>query len=150
MVEKSVLSELMGRIQIEMDCHINDASNGKDTFVGPKTERTGSVIARSVAAQDLIMNKNTLGVAERFLAYTVVPSSQYGGRKKKYTLEDIIPTAMKIDSSLFHTGRIHAGASENKFYMVLHAFSANYTVGSVRQENQYSATPLEIAGPLPM
>ncbi|MCF5518247.1 phytanoyl-CoA dioxygenase family protein [Pseudomonas sp. PA-3-6E] len=68
-VEELVSGELMERIQDEMDCHVNETSWGKDTFLGPKTKRTGSIIARSVSARELVMNKTALGVAEKFLAH---------------------------------------------------------------------------------
>ncbi|ARH13584.1 phytanoyl-CoA dioxygenase [Pseudomonas aeruginosa] len=208
-VEELVSGELMERIQDEMDCHVNETSWGKDTFLGPKTKRTGSIIARSVSARELVMNKTALGVAEKFLAHAstyqllltqiisvhpgspaqplhqdelvwdffpfpddyqvqcnilwamtdyteengatrVVPNSQYAGRKKKYTQEDTIPAVMKRGSALFYTGKIYHGAGENKSDMVRQAMNITYSVGWVRQEeNQYLATPMEIARTLP-
>ena len=208
-VDELVTGELMDRIQSEMDCHVNETAYGKDTFLGPKTKRTGSIIARSPAARELVMNETALGVAQLFLKHAstfqllltqiisvypgspaqplhqdelvwdffpfpddyqvqcnilwamtdyteengatrVVPNSQFEGRKKKYSQNETVPAVMKRGSALFYTGKIYHGAGENKSSMVRQAMNITYSVGWVRQEeNQYLATPMEIARTLP-
>jgi ectoine hydroxylase-related dioxygenase (phytanoyl-CoA dioxygenase family) len=61
--------ELMDRIAAEMGPHIDATPYGGDAFVGKQTRRTGSMIARSPAARELIMNPLAIGAAERFLGH---------------------------------------------------------------------------------
>jgi ectoine hydroxylase-related dioxygenase (phytanoyl-CoA dioxygenase family) len=83
-------------------------------------------------------------------ATRVVPGSQYNGRDKTYSLADSLPAVMKRGSALFYTGKVFHGAGPNVSDRLRQAINITYAVGWVRQEeNQYLATPLEVARTLP-
>lgn len=83
-------------------------------------------------------------------ATRIVPDSQFAGSGQKYPPEAGIPAAMKKGSVLLYTGKIYHGAGENKTDKVRQALNITYAVGWVRQEeNQYLATPPEVARTLP-
>jgi ectoine hydroxylase-related dioxygenase (phytanoyl-CoA dioxygenase family) len=82
-------------------------------------------------------------------ATRVVPGSQFEP-DREYTLEESIPAEMRRGSALFYTGKVYHGAGENKSDKIRQAINITYAVGWVRQEeNQFLATPLEIARTLP-
>ena len=68
-VDNLVGSDHMDRIATELRPHIDETPVGGDNFLGTKTRRTGSLIARSPAARDLIQNPTVLGVAGDFLSH---------------------------------------------------------------------------------
>lgn len=68
-VDELVPPELMDRIEAEMGPHIDVTPFGEDAFVGPRTRRTGSMIARSPAARELVMNPLAIGAAAKFLGH---------------------------------------------------------------------------------
>jgi ectoine hydroxylase-related dioxygenase (phytanoyl-CoA dioxygenase family) len=68
-VDELVSNELMDRIQAEMGPHIEATPFGQDNFVGKITRRTGSMIARSEAARDLVMNPLAIATAGKFLGH---------------------------------------------------------------------------------
>ena len=68
-VDELVPNALMDRIAAEMGPHIEATPYGHDTFVGKQTRRTGSMIARSKAARELVMNPLALATAGKFLAH---------------------------------------------------------------------------------
>jgi ectoine hydroxylase-related dioxygenase (phytanoyl-CoA dioxygenase family) len=68
-VDELASNELMDRIQAEMGPHIEATPYGQDAFVGTKTRRTGSMIARSEAARELIMNPLAISTAAKFLGH---------------------------------------------------------------------------------
>jgi ectoine hydroxylase-related dioxygenase (phytanoyl-CoA dioxygenase family) len=200
---------LMDRIAAEMGEHVERTPFGRDAFVGAATKRTGSMIARSPAARELIMNPLAIATAGQFLSHAstfqlhltqiisvhpgspaqplhqdelawdffpfpddyqiqcnllwamtdyseemgatrVVPNSQFAGRDKTFTQADSLPAVMKRGSALFYTGKVHHGAGANMSDKVRQAINITYAVGWVRQEeNQYLATPLEVARTLP-
>jgi ectoine hydroxylase-related dioxygenase (phytanoyl-CoA dioxygenase family) len=83
-------------------------------------------------------------------ATRIVPDSQFAGTGQKYPPEAGIPAEMKKGSVLLYTGKIYHGAGENKTDKVRQALNITYAVGWVRQEeNQYLATPPEVARTLP-
>jgi ectoine hydroxylase-related dioxygenase (phytanoyl-CoA dioxygenase family) len=87
---------------------------------------------------------------EEMGATRIVPGSQYNGRDKTYGLADSLPAVMKRGSALFYTGKVFHGAGPNTSDRLRQAINITYAVGWVRQEeNQYLATPLEIARTLP-
>jgi ectoine hydroxylase-related dioxygenase (phytanoyl-CoA dioxygenase family) len=87
---------------------------------------------------------------EEMGATRVVPGSQYNGRDKTYSLADSLPAVMKRGSALFYTGKVFHGAGPNVSDRLRQAINITYAVGWVRQEeNQYLATPLEVARTLP-
>jgi ectoine hydroxylase-related dioxygenase (phytanoyl-CoA dioxygenase family) len=68
-VDELVPAELMDRIAAEMGPHIDATPYGQDAFVGQRTRRTGSMIARSPASRELIMNPLAIATAGRFLGH---------------------------------------------------------------------------------
>ena len=68
-VDELVSNELMDRIQSEMGPHIEATPFGQDAFVGKITRRTGSMIARSEAARELVMNPLAIATAGNFLGH---------------------------------------------------------------------------------
>jgi ectoine hydroxylase-related dioxygenase (phytanoyl-CoA dioxygenase family) len=87
---------------------------------------------------------------EEMGATRIVPGSQYNGRDKTYGLADSLPAVMKRGSALFYTGKVFHGAGPNTSDRLRQAINITYAVGWVRQEeNQYLATPLEVARTLP-
>jgi ectoine hydroxylase-related dioxygenase (phytanoyl-CoA dioxygenase family) len=68
-VDELVSDELMDRIEAEMGPHIEATPYGQDAFVGTKTRRTGSMIARSEAARALVMNPLAIATAGKFLGH---------------------------------------------------------------------------------
>ena len=79
-------------------------------------------------------------------ATRIVPNSQYVGVNKKFPPEAGIPAEMKKGSVLLYTGKVYHGAGANRTDFPRQAINITYAVGWVRQEeNQYLATPFEIA-----
>lgn len=68
-VDELVDGEVMDRIAAEMAPHLEATEFGKDNFIGHQTKRTGSLIARSPAARELVMNPLVLGATEQFLGH---------------------------------------------------------------------------------
>jgi ectoine hydroxylase-related dioxygenase (phytanoyl-CoA dioxygenase family) len=71
-VDNLVTNEVMDRVAEEMDQYIDLTPDGLDDFVGRKTRRTGSMIARSVASRELIMNPLVLGTTSIILEQATV------------------------------------------------------------------------------
>ncbi len=55
-VDHLVSNETMDRVAAEMDPYVDLTPPGGDDFIGRKTRRTGSMIARSPASRELIQN----------------------------------------------------------------------------------------------
>lgn len=66
-VDNLVSNALMDQVAEEMDPYVDLTPDGGDDFVGRRTRRTGSMIARSPASRQLIMDPLVLGSAERLL-----------------------------------------------------------------------------------
>jgi ectoine hydroxylase-related dioxygenase (phytanoyl-CoA dioxygenase family) len=66
-VDELASNELMDRVAAEMGPHIDATPYGQDHFVGKLTKRTGSMIARSPAARELVMNPLALAASEKLL-----------------------------------------------------------------------------------
>ena len=83
-------------------------------------------------------------------ATRIVPDSHHAGLNQKYPPEAGVPAVMKKGSVLLYTGKIYHGAGANRSDAVRQAINITYAVGWVRQEeNQYLATPPEVARTLP-
>lgn len=79
-------------------------------------------------------------------ATRVVPNSMYVGARQKFVQEQTIPAEMSKGSVLIYTGKIYHGAGTNNTDKIRQAINVNYCAGWLRQEeNQYLATPPEIA-----
>lgn len=68
-VDELVPNALMDRIDAEMGPHVAATPYGQDAFVGKQTRRTGSMIARSPAARELVMNPLAIATAGKFLGH---------------------------------------------------------------------------------
>ena len=66
-VDNLASNELMDRVAEEMEPHVDLTPPGRDDFVGRLTRRTGSMIPRSPASRELIMDPVVLGAAEKLL-----------------------------------------------------------------------------------
>jgi ectoine hydroxylase-related dioxygenase (phytanoyl-CoA dioxygenase family) len=71
-VDNLVTNAVMDRVSEEMDPYIDLTPEGGDDFIGRKTRRTGSMIARSAASRDLIMNPLVLGTTRIILEQATV------------------------------------------------------------------------------
>lgn len=79
-------------------------------------------------------------------ATRVVPDSMYLGARQKFTHDQTIAAEMSKGSVLIYTGKIYHGAGTNNTDQIRQAININYCAGWLRQEeNQYLATPPEIA-----
>jgi ectoine hydroxylase-related dioxygenase (phytanoyl-CoA dioxygenase family) len=66
-VDELASNALMDRVAEEMEPHIEATPYGRDNFVGKITKRTGSMIARSPAARELVMNPLALATSGKLL-----------------------------------------------------------------------------------
>jgi ectoine hydroxylase-related dioxygenase (phytanoyl-CoA dioxygenase family) len=66
-VDELASNALMDRVAAEMGPHIDATPYGQDHFVGKLTKRTGSMIARSPAARELVMNPLALACSAKLL-----------------------------------------------------------------------------------
>ncbi len=57
----------LGRVKAEIDPYVEATANGRDTFTGFSTTRTGALVARSPACRDLVMHNAILGACDGFL-----------------------------------------------------------------------------------
>lgn len=68
-IDNLVGTDHMDRIADELAPYIDTTPFGVDDFVGKNTRRTGSLIARSEAARELVQNPTVLDVAGQFLSH---------------------------------------------------------------------------------
>jgi hypothetical protein len=68
-VEGVVDTDLLDRIEEELQPYLEATPTGPDDFSGSRTRRTGSLIARSVACRELVMHPLALGTAATFLGH---------------------------------------------------------------------------------
>lgn len=61
--------ELLERIDAEMADHVARTPYGTDDFAGPRTRRTGGLVARSEAARELVLDDLVLGTVDQVLAH---------------------------------------------------------------------------------
>lgn len=207
-IENLVDPSVMDRISEEMSDYVTTSPFGEDKFLGSHTQRTGSLIARSKTARELITLPVLLDAAKKHMhkattiqlqltqiitvnpgapaqilhqdqlawdffdfpdefepqfnllwamtdyteengATRVVPNSMYAGARQKFTKDQTVAAEMPKGSALIYTGKIYHGAGENKTDKIRQAININYCAGWLRQEeNQYLATPPEIAATL--
>ena len=68
-IDNLVPASHMDRVTEELAPHIEDTAFGADDFLGVRTRRTGSLIARSVAARELVAHPTVLSVAGDYLSH---------------------------------------------------------------------------------
>jgi hypothetical protein len=70
-VDELVPQSVMRQIEEDMLPYVEGSPYGAPEFSGTRTRRAGCLIARSVAARDLVMHPLTLGVARSFLSNAI-------------------------------------------------------------------------------
>ena len=69
-IDELVPQATMDRLEAELDPYLEKSRYATiPGFDGPRTRRTGSLIARSSAARELVINALVLGVVEKFLTH---------------------------------------------------------------------------------
>ena len=68
-IDQLASPELLDRIHAEMADHVAHTGYGTDNFAGPRTRRTGGLIARSPSSQDLVLDELVLGTVDQVLAH---------------------------------------------------------------------------------
>ncbi|MDX1875290.1 phytanoyl-CoA dioxygenase family protein [Mycolicibacterium sp. 120266] len=68
-IDNLVPASHMDRVAEELSPYIEGTAYGADDFLGVKTRRTGSLIARSVAARELVAHPTVLSVAGDYLSH---------------------------------------------------------------------------------
>ncbi len=68
-IDRLASPELLDRIDAEMADHVARTPYGTDDFAGPRTRRTGGLVARSEAARDLVLDDLVLGTVDHVLAH---------------------------------------------------------------------------------
>lgn len=68
-IDELVAPEVMDCIAREMGTYVEDTEYGEDNFFGKKTKRSGSLVARSQAARELIMHPLVIETAKSFLSH---------------------------------------------------------------------------------
>lgn len=83
-------------------------------------------------------------------ATRLVPGSHRHADRLRLTPDDTVPAEMAKGSVLLYTGALYHGGGANRSDGVRHGCNIDYNVSWLRQEeNQYLATPFEIARELP-
>jgi len=68
-VDRVASTEVLDRLEAEMARYVEHTPFGTDDFAGPRTRRTGGLIARSVAARELVLDPLVLGTVDQVLAH---------------------------------------------------------------------------------
>jgi hypothetical protein len=203
-------SGLMDSIEAELRPHLDSTPVGPDDFSGVLTRRTGSLIARSPSARQLVMHPLALGTTDEVLAHAtnfqlhltqaiaigpgqpaqaihkdrwafdffpfpagyevqcntiwaltdftqangatrIVLGSSMADDTQPFTQEDTEPAEMQRGSVLFYSGSVNHGGGENRTDQARIGLNITYNLAWLRQEeNQYLATPREVAQTLPI
>ena len=84
-------------------------------------------------------------------ATRVIPGSNHFDDKLKFELKDSEPAEMTKGSVLFYSGSLYHGGGANQSNATRTGINITYNLSWLRQEeNQYLATPIEIARTLPV
>ena len=203
-------TDLMDRIEAELRPYLDATPFGPDEFTGSLTRRTGSLIARSPSARQLVMHPLALGTTSEVLAHAtnfqlhltqaiaigpgqqaqaihkdrwafdffpfpigyevqcntiwalteftesngatrIVLGSSTADDTQPFTQDDTEPAEMERGSVLFYSGSVNHGGGANRSDQVRIGLNITYNLAWLRQEeNQYLATPSEIAQTLPV
>jgi ectoine hydroxylase-related dioxygenase (phytanoyl-CoA dioxygenase family) len=203
-------SDLLDNIEAELRPHFEATPPGPDDFSGFLTRRTGSLIARSPSARQLVMHPLALGTTSNLLAHAtnfqlhltqaiaigpgqsaqpihkdrwafdffpfptgyevqcntiwaltefteengatrIVLGSNTADDTQPFTQDDTEPAEMERGSVLFYSGSVNHGGGANQSDQVRIGLNITYNLAWLRQEeNQYLATPRELAETLPI
>jgi hypothetical protein len=209
-VDALASSDLMDSIEAELRPYLDVTPLGPDDFSGFLTRRTGSLIARSPTARQLVMHPLALGTTSELLAHAtnfqlhltqaiaigpgqpaqaihkdrwafdffpfptgyevqcntiwaltdfteangatrVVLGSSTADDSLPFTQDDTEPAEMERGSVVFYSGSVNHGGGANQTDQVRIGLNITYNLAWLRQEeNQYLATPREIAETLPV
>jgi Phytanoyl-CoA dioxygenase (PhyH) len=209
-VDRLAPPELIDSVEAELRPHLDATPVGPDDFSGVLTRRTGSLIARSPSARQLVMHPLALGTTDAVLAHAtnfqlhltqaiaigpgqpaqaihkdrwafdffpfpagyevqcntiwaltdfteangatrIVLGSSMADDTQPFTQEDTEPAEMQRGSVLFYSGSVNHGGGENRTDQARIGLNITYNLAWLRQEeNQYLATPLEVAQTLPI
>ena len=203
-------SDLLDSIEAELRPYLEATPPGPDDFTGYLTRRTGSLIARSPSARQLVMHPLALGTTSKVLAHAtnfqlhltqaiaigpgqpaqaihkdrwafdffpfptgyevqcntiwaltefteengatrIVLGSNTADDTQAFTQDDTEPAEMERGSVLFYSGSVNHGGGANQTDQVRIGLNITYNLAWLRQEeNQYLATPRELAQTLPV
>jgi ectoine hydroxylase-related dioxygenase (phytanoyl-CoA dioxygenase family) len=203
-------SDLLDNIEGELRPYLESTPLGPDDFSGFLTRRTGSLIARSPSARQLVMHPLALGATSNLLAHAtnfqlhltqaiaigpgqpaqpihkdrwafdffpfptgyevqcntiwaltefteengatrIVLGSNTADDTQPFTQDDTEPAEMERGSVLFYSGSVNHGGGANQTDQVRIGLNITYNLAWLRQEeNQYLATPTELAQTLPV
>ncbi|MDQ1360881.1 MAG: hypothetical protein QOJ44_1258 [Acidimicrobiaceae bacterium] len=209
-VDGVVSSDLLDSIQAELGPYLEATPLGPDDFSGFLTRRTGSLIARSPSARQLVMHPLALGTTSKVLAHAtnfqlhltqaiaigpgqpaqaihkdrwafdffpfptgyevqcntiwaltefteangatrIALGSSTADDTQAFTQADTEPAEMERGSVLFYSGSVNHGGGANQTDQVRIGLNITYNLAWLRQEeNQYLATPREVAETLPV
>jgi hypothetical protein len=209
-VDGMASSDLLDNIGGELGPYLEATPLGPDDFTGFLTRRTGSLIARSPSARQLVMHPLALGTTSKVLAHAtnfqlhltqaiaigpgqpaqaihkdrwafdffpfptgyevqcntiwaltdfteangatrIALGSNSAGDTQAFTQDDTEPAEMERGSVLFYSGSVNHGGGANRTDQVRIGLNITYNLAWLRQEeNQYLATPREIAETLPV
>ncbi len=209
-VDRVASSDLMDSIEAELGPYLASTPLGTDDFGGFLTRRTGSLIARSPSARQLVMHPLALGTTGEVLAHAtnfqlhltqaiaigpgqpaqaihkdrwafdffpfptgyevqcntiwaltdfteangatrIALGSSTASDTQAFTHDDTEPAEMQRGSVLFYSGSVNHGGGANRTEEVRIGLNITYNLAWLRQEeNQYLATPREIAQTLPV
>jgi hypothetical protein len=202
--------DLLDSIEGELRPYLESTPLGPDDFSGVLTRRTGSLIARSPSARQLVMHPLALGTTSNLLAHAtnfqlhltqaiaigpgqpaqpihkdrwafdffpfptgyevqcntiwaltefteengatrIVLGSNTADDTQPFTQDDTEPAEMERGSVLFYSGSVNHGGGANQTDQVRIGLNITYNLAWLRQEeNQYLATPTELAQTLPV
>lgn len=203
-------SDLLNSIEAELRPYLDTTPLGPDDFTGTLTRRTGSLIARSPSARQLVMHPLALATTSEVLAHAtnfqlhltqaiaigpgqpaqaihkdrwafdffpfptgyevqcntiwalteftesngatrVALGSSNADDTQAFIQDDTEPAEMERGSVLFYSGSVNHGGGANRTDEVRIGINITYNLAWLRQEeNQYLATPREIAQTLPV
>ena len=203
-------SDLLDSIEAELRPYLEATPPGPDDFTGYLTRRTGSLIARSPSARQLVMHPLALGTTSKVLAHAtnfqlhltqaiaigpgqpaqaihkdrwafdffpfptgyevqcntiwaltefteengatrIVLGSNTADDTQTFAQDDTEPAEMERGSVLFYSGSVNHGGGANQTDQVRIGLNITYNLAWLRQEeNQYLATPRELAQTLPV
>jgi len=209
-VDQVASSDLLDAIDDELRPYLDTTPLGPDDFTGSLTRRTGSLIARSPSARQLVTHPLALGTTSEVLAHAtnfqlhltqaiaigpgqpaqaihkdrwafdffpfptgyevqcntiwalteftesngatrVALGSSTADDTQAFTQDDTEPAEMERGSVLFYSGSVNHGGGANRTDEVRIGINITYNLAWLRQEeNQYLATPREIAQTLPV